>query len=175
MNHSTEAEARRLFKFIDYNDSGIISQHQIKLLILYYKNQFPEVATSNSNANFVVKRLQAMTALPNQKVFDADTFSFFFSQGHPDDRVAVMSSTRKKFGANKAQKSRTTVLNEDLASDEDLKKDKQRARVARDARNLIQTTAENRERINVLKAKLDKTVSRIAEMKTISNFSRNAE
>lgn len=27
----------------------------------------------------------------------------------------------------------------------------------------------------MLKAKLDRTVSRIAEMKTISNFSRNAE
>ena len=38
MNQSTEAEARRLFKFIDYNNQDLVSKHQIRLLILYYKD-----------------------------------------------------------------------------------------------------------------------------------------
>ena len=84
-----------MFKFIDYNDSNIISRSQIKLLLLYYKNQFPDASTNNASTNFVVKRLNAMSNLPNQKVFDESTFAFFFSQGHPDDRATVMSTRTK--------------------------------------------------------------------------------
>ena len=39
MDKSSESEARKLFKFLDYNNASIVSKHQIKLLIMYYKEQ----------------------------------------------------------------------------------------------------------------------------------------
>lgn len=33
-----DCDARKLFKFIDYNEARVISKHQIRLLILYYKD-----------------------------------------------------------------------------------------------------------------------------------------
>ena len=118
MNHSTEAEARRLFKFIDYNNANIISKHQIRLLIVYYRDQFPEVATSNSNANYVVKRLQCILQLQNQNVFDENTFAFFFGQDHPEDRGSLMS-TRSRSNLRKAEAKSKKYMNEDLVTVEE--------------------------------------------------------
>ena len=45
--------------------------------------------------------------------------------------------------------------------------------MVKNATNLARINAENRERLKAIKAKLDKTVSRVAELKTISFVSRN--
>ena len=33
-----ESDARKIFKFIDFNEARVISKHQIRLLILYSKD-----------------------------------------------------------------------------------------------------------------------------------------
>ena len=36
----TEEDARKIFKFIDYNEARVVSKHQIRLLILYQKYMY---------------------------------------------------------------------------------------------------------------------------------------
>jgi hypothetical protein len=37
----TAEEARKLFKYIDFNKANVISKHQIQLLIHYFLSEFP--------------------------------------------------------------------------------------------------------------------------------------
>ena len=87
MDKSSESEARKLFKFLDYNNANIVSKHQIRLLIMYYKEQ---LGSSENGSNFVIKKLNGLLSLPNQKVFDENTFTFFFSQEDPRERTTFM-------------------------------------------------------------------------------------
>ena len=64
-------------------------------------------------------------------------------------------------------------LNEDLDVLEEAKQTRNLQKEVRIADNLIEREAENRERIKLLKTKLEITVSRCAELKTISFMSRN--
>ena len=54
MDKSSESEARKLFKFLDYNNANIVSKHQIRLLIMYYKEQ---LSSQETGSNYVIKKL----------------------------------------------------------------------------------------------------------------------
>ena len=54
---------------------------------MYYKEQ---LGSSENGSNFVIKKLNGLLSLPNQKVFDENTFTFFFSQEDPRERTTFM-------------------------------------------------------------------------------------
>lgn len=75
----TAVEARKVFKFLDYNEARVVSKHQIRLLILYHRYVNEEKAQ-----NEAMRRLVKMLLVPELKVFDENLFAFFFSKKHPN-------------------------------------------------------------------------------------------
>ena len=70
----TDNEARKIFKFIDFNEARVISKHQIRLLILYSKD-----VTDDRPPSDMIRRLSKMLLVPELKAFDENLFSFFFT------------------------------------------------------------------------------------------------
>ena len=75
----TEDDARKIFKFLDYNEARVVSKHQIRLLITYHKD-----VNERKGNNDVLRRLMKMLSVPDLKVFDENLFAFFFTNKCPD-------------------------------------------------------------------------------------------
>lgn len=81
-----ESDARKLFKFLDYNEARVISKHQIRLLILYAKDLQSDGADKSSAKapSDLIRRLSKMLLVPDLKVFDENLFAFFFTSKQPE-------------------------------------------------------------------------------------------
>jgi hypothetical protein len=73
----TVGEIRNLFKFIDYNHASVISQHQLKLVLQYFKCEFESEYDPQKP---VVQTLKRMQMSSGQKVFTEDSFVYFFQK-----------------------------------------------------------------------------------------------
>lgn len=73
-----ESDARKLFKFIDFNEARVISKHQIRLLILYSKD-----VVGDKTPGEMIRKLSKMLFIPDLKVFDEHLFAFFFMSKQP--------------------------------------------------------------------------------------------
>ena len=74
-----DTDARKVFKFLDYNDARVVSKHQIRLLIMYQK-----YVNEESAQNEAIRRLTKMLLVPELKVFDENLFAFFFTKKYPN-------------------------------------------------------------------------------------------
>lgn len=92
-----ECDARKLFNFIDYNETRVISKHQIRLLILYYKDfhGIGDPKLGQKQPNEMIKRLMKMLLVPDLKVFDENLFSFFFTNKNPNKALKPASIAPK--------------------------------------------------------------------------------
>lgn len=80
-----ESDARKLFKFIDFNEARVISKHQIRLLILYSKD-----VAGDKTPSEMIRKLSKMLFIPDLKVFDENLFAFFFMSKQPDKALQQM-------------------------------------------------------------------------------------
>ena len=82
-----ESDARKIFKFIDFNEARVISKHQIRLLILYSKDVLNGGGSENDKApppSEMIRKLSKMLLVPDMTVFDENLFAFFFLSKQPD-------------------------------------------------------------------------------------------
>ena len=75
-----ESDARKIFKYIDYNEARVISKHQIRLLILYAK----DLADDKAAPSELVRKLSKVLLVPELKVFDENLFAFFLTEKQPE-------------------------------------------------------------------------------------------
>lgn len=78
----TEEDARKIFKFIDYNEARVVSKHQIRLLILYQK-----YINEGKAQTEVMRRLVKMLLVTELNVFDENLFAFFFCKKQPNQAL----------------------------------------------------------------------------------------
>ena len=74
----SDTEARKVFKFLDYNEARVVSKHQIRLLLVYHKHVHEE-----KSQNEAMRRLAKMLHVSELNVFDENLFAFFFSKKNP--------------------------------------------------------------------------------------------
>ena len=120
----------------------------------------------------MIKKLQGLLSLPNQKVFDENTFTFFFSQEDPRERTTFMH-LRPTPKVEKVRSEYHSMLNQDLELDSGRKLARQKNSVLKSVESAEDISNENRIKLAGLKRQLDRTVSRVAELKTISFTNKN--
>ena len=84
-----EKDARKIFKFIDFNEARVISKHQIRLLVLYYKDMNEG---QQKQSNEMMRRLSRMLLIPELKVFDENLFTFFFMNKNPEKALQAVNN-----------------------------------------------------------------------------------
>ncbi|CDW76240.1 UNKNOWN [Stylonychia lemnae] len=179
----SEEESRKLFRYIDFGNDGVISKQQIRLFIKFLEGELSqdELKKSPIESNHIVKQLKKLVLNHNQSKIDENTFSFLMTK--------VDNKSQNRAYYNKLIPHNNYINNNNSAGDiinnnrngyqeplsELIKQDPQVIQqkmqsnnLARDAQQAIDQLELNKERTTNLKVKLDQILTKCKEMKTLT-------
>ena len=154
------ADIRNLFKFIDFNNAGIVSKHQIKLSLQFFRSEFSDHYHSKSP---LILALRGLCTIPNQKVFSEDSFVYFYQKVRlSPEQTSTFFNTRKQLAQSTGFK--------ELAKRREL--DGLFEKGAHTVQNSLQSVPKSKEPqiVSQLKVKLKNTLMLVAELKTYAQL-----